>query len=190
MSRIRLAAVVTLIALGGASALAIASPGKERSDSSGEDHARAALLDADGNRVGRVVFFQHGDRVFVEVRARDLTQGFHGFHVHETGRCEPPFASAGGHLADDGQVHADHIGDLPALQAGADGRAYLLAATDRFTVSDLFDLDGSAAIVHADPDNYSNIPDRYRAENGEPGPDAETLQAGDSGARVACGVVR
>jgi Cu-Zn family superoxide dismutase len=55
---------------------------------------------------------------------------------------------------------------------------------------DLFDLDGSAVIVHADSDNYANIPDRYRSSNGQPGPDAETLEAGDSGSRVACGVVR
>jgi Cu-Zn family superoxide dismutase len=46
-------------------------------------------------------------------------------------------------------------------------------------------------IVHALPDNYANIPTRYRsAQAGAPGPDADTLKAGDSGGRVVCGVVR
>jgi Cu-Zn family superoxide dismutase len=53
-------------------------------------------------------------------------------------------------------------------------------------VGDLFDLDGSAIIVHANPDNYANIPkDRY-----DPDPDATTLATGDAGGRVACGVIK
>jgi Cu-Zn family superoxide dismutase len=58
-------------------------------------------------------------------------------------------------------------------------------------VRELLAGDGSAVIVHALPDNYANIPTRYRsAQTGAPGPDADTLKAGDSGGRVVCGVVR
>lgn len=190
MTRIRLTVLVAIASLGALAAIAAASWGDRSGSSHGESYARAALRDAEGNRVGRVLLLQRGDRVAVDVRARRLSPGFHGFHVHETGQCEPPFTTAGAHLAPGEEPHADHIGDLPVLQVGEDGRAYQLTTTDRFAVSDLFDLDGSAVIVHAAPDNYANIPDRYTSENGEPGPDAETLGAGDSGARVACGVVR
>lgn len=188
-TRFRLAALTTLVVLGGTAALAVAGGDSDKGHQ-GDGYARATLRDADGDRVGRVLFIQDGYRVYAHVNVRDQTAGFHGFHVHERGICEPPFESAGGHLAPD-EVHPDHIGDLPVLQVGEDGRSYQLTSTDRFTVSDLFDLDGSSVIVHADPDNYSNIPERYTsAATGEPGPDPETLEAGDSGARVACGVIR
>jgi Cu-Zn family superoxide dismutase len=161
------------------------------SGSYGQGHASAGLRDLEGERVGRVFFTEHHDRVYVKVRVRQQTAGFHGFHVHETGVCRPPFESAGGHLAAAGEPHPDHIGDLPVLQVGDDGRSYQLTTTDRFSVDDLFDADGSAVIVHADPDNYSNIPERYTSSlTGELGPDPETLEGGDSGDRVACGVVR
>jgi superoxide dismutase, Cu-Zn family len=191
VSRIHLSVLVALLCLGALAAVALAS-GDRRGGHGDHDgrYAKATLRDADGKRVGRVVLAQRGDRAVVDVQAYKLAPGFHGFHVHETGVCEPPFESAGGHLALEGQVHDDHTGDLPVLQVGADGRAYQLTTTDRFRVGDLFDLDGSAVIVHANPDNFANIPERYRSANGQPGPDAETLEAGDSGARVACGVVR
>lgn len=58
--------------------------------------------------------------------------------------------------------------------------------TDRVNVTELFDGDGSAFIVHEKPDNYANIPtDRY-----DPDPDTTTLGTGDAGGRILCGVVR
>ena len=66
----------------------------------------------------------------------------------------------------------------------ADGEAMLGTVTDRFNLADLHDADGSAVMVHSGPDNFANIPPRYG------GPDQETLATGDSGSRVACGVVR
>jgi superoxide dismutase, Cu-Zn family len=79
---------------------------------------------------------------------------------------------------------------VPSLLVNEDGTAQLQFATDRFSISDLFDADGSALVVHADRDNYANIPDRYIQEaTGIPGPDADTLATGDSGERVACGII-
>jgi len=92
--------------------------------------------------------------------------------------------SAGGHLNPSGAGHGDHAGDLPSLLVNADGRGLLAAVTDRFSLDDLRDADGSALMVHSGRDNFANIPARYG------GPDAETLETGDSGARLACGVVR
>lgn len=147
--------------------------------------ARAKLYDTNGLRVGTVNFFQKtNSKVLIRVSAHDLPAGFHGFHVHSVGECLPPFTSAGGHFDLDGHSHRDHAADLPVLLVNADGKANMTIETDRFVIADLFDADGSALVLHANPDNYANIPTRYVAA-----PDATTLATGDAGARIACGVL-
>lgn len=150
--------------------------------------AHAALEDTEGNAVGDVTITQtETGQVIVQVMVNNLPSGFHGFHIHETGQCdastEQPFSSAGGHLNPDGAQHDDHAGDLPTLLVMSDGTGGLLAITDRFTLADLLDDDGSAVVVHELADNFANIPERYG------GADEETLKAGDSGSRIACGVI-
>ncbi|ODQ94991.1 superoxide dismutase[Cu-Zn] [Mycolicibacterium holsaticum] len=129
-----------------------------------------------------------------------LSPGFHGFHIHEIGKCEAnsvapgggepgDFLSAGGHLHTRGQAAAHPAaGDLTPVEVRSDGSARLVATTDAFTVEDLRTSQGSALMLHALPDNFANIPPRY-AVNGVPGPDSETLATGDAGSRVACGVL-
>jgi len=133
----------------------------------------------------------------IHVTVENQEPGFKGFHVHETGLCEPDsasptdpattgaFLSAGGHLAAEGEDHGDHTGDLPSLSVGEDGTGSLTVMTDAFTLADLEDADGSAVMVHEGPDNFANIPERYAPD----GPDDETLRTGDSGGRAACAVV-
>lgn len=99
-------------------------------------------------------------------------------------RISAGLTSAGGHFTPPGQKHPSHAGDLPVLLAKADGKASLRVKTDRFTVQALFDADGSAMIIHADHDNYANVPTRYAAQ-----PDAATFGTGDAGGRIACGVI-
>jgi superoxide dismutase, Cu-Zn family len=145
-----------------------------------------ALRDADGKAVGSVRMTARSARGPVEVRvaARRLKPGFHGFHVHAVGKCErPTFKSAMGHLKAGAQTHGAHEGDLPSLLVKRNGTATLRLTTDRFTLGDLRDRDGSAVMVHAGADNYANVPPRYAPG----GPDQETLDTGDSGDRVACG---
>lgn len=149
--------------------------------------ARAKLINAQGDRVGRVRLHElrRRDGVRVRVRVHGLPPGFHGFHVHAVGVCErPTFTSAGGHYNPTGDTHRDHAGDLPTLLVNADGTGVLATVTDRFSVRELRAGDGSAIMVHELPDNYANIPDRY----GEP--DQTTLDTGDAGSRIACGEVR
>lgn len=160
------------------------------------DLATAVVRGRDGERVGKVWLRQSGGGVRVTARLHGLSPGFHGFHVHSTGVCDPqavggPFTSAGGHYpGSTGEAHAAHAGDLPAVLANADGSAYASFVTDRFSVAELVGGDGSAVMVHAGADNFANIPDRYTSSlSGETGPDGETLKAGDSGDRFACGVV-
>ena len=148
--------------------------------------ASARLMDATGANVGHVWMHERRDGVvLLFASVRNLPPGFHGFHIHTTGRCDPPgFTTAGGHFNPAGTTHNAHAGDLPSLLVNADGRALLATTTDRFSIADLRDADGSAVMVHSGPDNFANIPPRYGT------PDQESLNTGDSGTRIACGVVR
>jgi Cu-Zn family superoxide dismutase len=160
--------------------------------------AKASLQNADGNVIGRVHFFSLGGKVAVSVYVWGASPGFHGFHVHAVGACDPAtaFMSAGGHFNPMAKPHPQHAGDLPPLLVNADGTAWATMMTDRFTLSQLFDADGSAVILHSLPDDFANIPTRYWSSSDmvplgyAGGPDLLTLMHGDSGARVGCGVVR
>jgi superoxide dismutase, Cu-Zn family len=147
---------------------------------------RAKLYDQTGLEVGTIAFNQKNSGVLVNVRVQNLPPGFHGFHIHSVGVCVSPFTTAGGHFNLLGRNHPEHSGDFPVLLVNANGAGKAEFVTDRFSVSDLFDADGSAVIVHGNPDNYANIPTARYA----PPPDATTLATGDAGARIACGVIK
>ena len=154
----------------------------------------ADLLAPDGSARGSVTLTFDGASTVVDVRAIGLTAGAHGFHVHKTGTCEPKspdpadpsktgdFLSAAGHLAAEGQSHGSHDGDLPSLIANADGQASLTTLLGGLSMDAVLDADGSAVIVHALPDNFGNVPDRYAAQ----GVDDTTKKTGDAGPRIAC----
>jgi superoxide dismutase, Cu-Zn family len=150
-----------------------------------DEGPRTQLQDVEDNPVGEVGLSQdREDQVEVRVKVHDLPPGFHGFHVHEVGQCEPPFTSAGGHLNLEDAFHPEHTGDMPVLLVNNDGTGEATFKTDRFALKNLSDEDGSAIIVHALPDNYANIPERYGDV------DQETLETGDSGERIACGAIQ
>lgn len=174
-----------LTAVGLAVAFAVpASAGSQ--DSRG---ASATIRDANGVSLGTIRLQPTDGKLVIAGRLSGLTPGFHGFHIHTTGLCEAPaFTTAGGHLNPGGTGHGSHAGDLPLLKVSADGKALSATETDSVTFANIFDADGAAFIIHALPDNYANIPTRYSAA-GVPGPDAATLATGDSGGRVACGVI-
>lgn len=147
----------------------------------------ADMVAADGSPAGRVTFTEEGGRLTVEARLTNLPPGFHGFHIHATGKCErgtPAFTSAGGHMVVGEQAHPTHAGDQPVVLVMSDRSAELRFTTDRYGLSDLQAAEGRAVIVHALPDNYANVPTRYVRR-----PDAATLATGDAGDRIACGVV-
>lgn len=192
----------TVVALALAGTLLVAC-GDDGDDDEGAAGARAAaqttsttpppaavadVAGPDGRPLGRVTFTEEGGRIVVEGKLNGLPPGFHGFHVHAVGKCEPgtsPFTSAGGHMVVGDQTHPAHAGDQPVLLVLNDGSSDIRFASDRYTLGDLLGPEGRAVIVHANPDNYGNIPTRYTRRV-----DAMTQSTGDAGDRIACGVVR
>lgn len=189
-----------MLALGGALAATGAAGGTGGSGHGGQGgHGhhkgveRVLLQGVDGTNIGWITLRQSRDLVTVTGWVRGLTPGFHGFHIHEFGVCDAkapagPFATAGGHYQGGHPSHGDHAGDMPSLLVTDEGKAFTQFVTDRFTLADLRDADGSAVMVHGGRDNFANIPTRYLS-GGVPGPDATTLATGDAGARAACGVI-
>jgi Cu-Zn family superoxide dismutase len=143
--------------------------------------AVAKLEPTTGSSVAGTVFFlQDGDRVLVSGEVHGLRpDSVHGFHIHEKGDCSAPDGtSAGAHFNPLAKPHAHptvadrHAGDLPMLEADASGNATLTATIDVITIgSAATDIVGRGVIVHKDPDDWKTQP------------------TGNSGARIACGVI-
>ena len=129
---------------------------------------------------GVVTFTSRGDKLFVDARVSGLTPGEHGFHVHEVGDCSAPDAtSAKGHFNPAGKAHGHHggaerhAGDMPNLRADASGSASYAGELSMLSLGgDANGIVGRSVVIHADPDDYKSQP------------------AGNSGKRVACGVIR
>ncbi len=128
---------------------------------------------------GTVDFKQIGDSVEVKVFAHRLApHKHHGFHIHDVGDCNSPDAmSAGGHFNPTEKPHgaqdADHhAGDMPALVADSNGVAQASFILKNVTLAaGPMSIIGRSVIVHRDPDDYKTQP------------------TGNSGARIACGVI-
>ncbi len=139
------------------------------------------LRTADGTPAGTARLIASGSDVNVTITLSGLSPGTHGVHLHMTGSCTPPdFTSAGGHLNPGGQAHGFdnprgvHLGDLPNAVVGPAGDgsvSFTLRGTAQEVLPQIFDADGTAVVVHATADDYQTDP------------------AGNSGARLACGVL-
>lgn len=145
---------------------------------------KAELKNASGQIVGSATLVSSGsdDGVKITLRVNGLPPGPHGTHIHAVGKCEPPdFTSAGGHYNPDGKKHGlenpdgPHAGDLPVLVVAPDGTGILEATnkllTNRPKDEDLLHSGGAALVIHASAD------------------DQRTDPTGNSGARIACGVI-
>ena len=168
------------IAFGAAALLATTAVAQDQTSGAG---AVARMITDEGKEAGTVTFRQTKSgllHVFVELTG--LPPGAHGFHVHEKGQCDGDFESAGGHYKGKTGTHGveteggPHAGDFPNVHVGQDGLLKVEFFTDRLSLSadaetPLIDEDGSAVVLHADPDDYESDP------------------SGHSGHRLACGVI-
>ncbi len=146
------------------------------------DPAKAELRNAQGEKVGSATLTAGRRGVTIALQVSNLPPGRHGFHIHAVGKCDPPgFTSAGGHFNPHGKKHGlkspagPHAGDLPNLMVGPDGSAKVKVVAAHVVLGagtqSLFHPDGTALVIHADPD------------------DEKTDPTGNAGARIACGVI-
>jgi len=169
-------AVATLALLGGCAPMGAPTAGEAPAG-----RVFASLFDAAGSPRGEASITTSSDGLRLAISGMDLPPGAHGFHIHTIGRCDgPDFATAGPHWNPTGHKHGRdnpegaHMGDLPNLLIGTDGRGTLEIDLPGASLSAgaaaLLDADGAAIVIHAAPD------------------DMKTDPSGNSGARIACGV--
>lgn len=145
--------------------------------------ARANIINTQGQKIGTATIAPAtGDGVQIQLNVSQLPPGTHGIHVHAVGKCEgPDFKSAGGHFNPAGKQHGKdnpngaHAGDLVNFEADASGKATASILTTSLTlgsgVNSLFHEGGSALVIHEKADDYKTDP------------------SGNSGNRIACGVI-
>ncbi len=144
---------------------------------------KVTLYNAQGAKVGQGYLRETIEGVSLNLKVWDLPPGKHGIHIHEKGLCETPdFKSAGGHFNPNHKKHGlqnpdgSHGGDLPNLEVNAQGKGkidFLLRglSLDKNQDNSLVKSDATALVVHADKDDELTDP------------------SGNSGARIACGVI-
>jgi superoxide dismutase, Cu-Zn family len=146
----------------------------------------SSLKGANGQVIGQVTVTAAPDGVILRVQAKGLAPGWHGMHFHEKAECsDPAFNASGGHIhaktpAVHGFLSADFndAGDLPNLYVNADGSATVELYSNLVTLKPggarpaLLDADGSALVIHANPDDYKSQP------------------IGGAGERIACAVIK
>jgi Cu-Zn family superoxide dismutase len=142
----------------------------------------SSLAGANGAALGNVSISEDAGGTTFAVDVREMPVGTHGIHLHEKGMCDAPaFQSAGGHWNPGMKKHGRdnpqgaHLGDLANLKVGTDGTANasfpLAGARMASGATMLADVDGTALVIHAKPDDYKTDP------------------SGASGDRIACAVI-
>lgn len=138
-----------------------------------------------GDPIGSVTISAAAGGLLITPDLRGLTPGDHGFHMHENPSCaaaekddaKVAGLAAGGHYdphgskAHSGPQGTGHLGDLPVLKVGGDGRATQPVTAPRLKLAA---IRNRALMIHAGGDNYADQPSPL----------------GGGGGRVACGVIK
>lgn len=169
----------TLLALSALFALSLghlAAQEKHTDDKHPPTHGIAVLQATKGNEVAGTLVLRQADG-FVQITGKvsGLTPGKHGFHIHEFGDLrDPEGKAAGGHYNPSGDLHGGphdakhHAGDLGNIEANDKGVATVDVKAEGISVHHIL---GRSLVVHAGVDDLKSQP------------------AGDSGPRVAVGVI-
>ena len=147
-----------------------------------QNQAHADIKNAEGTSVGTASLRETKDGVLMTVNVKGLPQGLHAVHFHSVGKCEgPAFTSAGPHFNPMNKKHGlknpagPHAGDLPDMYVEKNGAGRYEVLADSITLgsgeTSIFDTDGTTIIIHATADDNVTDP------------------AGNSGDRIACGVI-
>jgi superoxide dismutase, Cu-Zn family len=139
------------------------------------------MTNVKGQKVGEARLTQTPHGVLIQADLSQLPPGALAFHIHEAGKCEPPFESAGDHFNPTDKQHGlldpqgKHVGDLPNLHVAESGTLKVEVLATQVTLDEgqsrLRNPKGSALVIHAKPDDYHSDP------------------AGNAGDRIACGVI-
>lgn len=143
----------------------------------------ANIVNAQGQKIGTATVHPSGGGVRINVEVSQLPPGTHGIHIHAVGKCEgPAFTSAGAHFNPASKKHGKdnpegpHAGDLLNIDVGTDGTGKASLSDPNVILgagpNSLFHEGGTALVIHEKADDYKTDP------------------AGNSGARIACGVIR
>jgi Cu-Zn family superoxide dismutase len=179
---LRLTGLALVLACMAACATSEQDPPATASMPAGGPPIEAPIINNSGAEIGKAQFMPGPSGVLIRiiVGAGALSPGWHGTHLHAVGDCldTAKFEHAGSHIkttnTNHGLLypHGPENGDLPNISAAGDGSASAEMYTDLVTLSEMQDADGSALVIHANPDDHTSQP------------------LGNSGDRVACASLR